>query len=595
MAEATAIRQKEAAAYAAESAEYSSNIDAVKKAVAAISKSNAKAFLQTGTAQVLRKLTIAKQDMLDADRQDILSFLSGSQAAGYVPQSAQIVGILKQMQDEMEAGSAEAKAAEETAIAIYEAMMIAKQKEVAALQTAIEEKLQRVGDLAVEIAQMKNDLTDTEEALMEDKAFLADLNTNCAKKKAEWDERVKTRASELLDLADTIKILSDDDALELFKKTLPGASASLVEVRVASAEVRRRALLSIRQARHASSIDRTRFDFVSLAIQGKKIGFEEVIAMINDLVVNLQAEQGEDDHKKYCAAEFDASDDKKKGLDRAVADLEIATAEDGIATLKAEIEALKDGIRTLDKQVAEATEQRKQENEDYTEMMAQDSAAKDVISFAKNRLNKFYNPKLYKAPPKRELTEEDRITVSMGGTLALTPPPAGIAGTGISASLVQERPAPAPETFGEYSKKSEENTGIILMIDLLIKDLDKEMTEANAQEKDAQADYEQMMRDSAEKRAGDSNALTEKGAAKANMEAELQAHQDSKASTSNELAATLKYISSLHAACDWLVQYYDIRKEARDSAIAALGQAKAVLSGADYSLVQTSKYLRRRF
>merc|ERR1711865_190662 len=126
-------------------------------------------------------------------------------------------------------------------------------------------------------------------------------------------------------------------------------------------------------------------------------------------------------------------------------------------------------------------------------------------------------------------------------------------------------------------------------------DLDKEMTEATAEEKDSQADYEQMTKDSADKRAEDSKALTDKEAAKANMEAELQAHQESKASTANELAATLEYIHSLHSECDWLGQYYDIRKDARDSEIDALGKAKAVLSGADYSLVQTtSKNLRKR-
>jgi hypothetical protein len=43
-----------------------------------------------------------------------------------------------------------------------------------------------------------------------------------------------------------------------------------------------------------------------------------------------------------------------------------------------------------------------------------------------NRLNKFYNPKLYKAPPKRVLSEEDQITVNMGGTLAPTAAPGGL-------------------------------------------------------------------------------------------------------------------------------------------------------------------------
>jgi len=596
MAEATAIREKEAAAYEKESAEASADIGAVDKAIAAISRGMAGGFLQTGSAQVLRRLLLAKSDMLDADRQDVLSFLSDTQGSGYVPASAQIVGILKQMADEMQAGFAEAKAAELEAIRIYKEMMAAKKKEVAALQKSIEEKLQRAADLGVEIAQMKNDLGDTEEALMEDKAFLADLERNCEKKKAEWDERVKTRALELVALADTIKILNDDDALELFKKTLPSASASLVEVKVTAADMRARALRTIRQAKLSSPKDRARLDFIALAIQGKKIGFEKVIAMIDEMVATLKTEQEEDDNKReYCAAELDVSDDKKKGLERAIGDLEtaIAQAEDGIATMKADIKALEDGIKTLDKQVAEATEQRKQENEDYTELMAQDAAAKDVINFAKNRLNKFYNPKLYKAPPKRELSEEDRITVNMGGTLAPTPPPAGIAGTGITA-LSQVKPPPAPETYGEYKKKNEENSGVLAMIDLLIKDLDKEMTQATAEEKDAQADYEQMMKDSAEKRAEDSKALTDKGAAKANMEAELQGHQDTHASTENEMAATLQYIHSLHSECDWLVQYYDIRKEARASEIDALGKARAVLNGADYSLVQTTKkHLRR--
>merc|ERR1719221_1091889 len=138
--------------------------------------------------------------------------------------------------------------------------------------------------------------------------------------------------------------------------------------------------------------------------------------------------------------------------------------------------------------------------------MASDTAAKDVLAFAKNRLNKFYNPKLYKAPPKRTLSEEDQITVNMGGTLAPTAAPGGIAGTGVTvlADVSEHAPPPPPEAPGAYAKKSEESGGVIAMINLLMKDLDKEMTEAKVSEKDAQADYEAMMSESAEKRAEDS-------------------------------------------------------------------------------------------
>merc|ERR1719473_2093222 len=142
----------------------------------------------------------------------------------------------------------EATAAENAAIKTYEELMAAKTKEVEALTAAIEEKMTRLGELQVEIVEMKEDLDDTTKALAEDKKFLADLEKNCATKTEEHQANMKLRGEELLALADTIKILNDDDALELFKKTLPGASA-FMQLRVTTAEQRRQALAAIRAAR----------------------------------------------------------------------------------------------------------------------------------------------------------------------------------------------------------------------------------------------------------------------------------------------------------------------------------------------------------
>jgi septal ring factor EnvC (AmiA/AmiB activator) len=588
MAEATALREKEAAAYAKESSEDSANIAACEQAYTAIEKGMGAAFLQSQSASRVLRVAQKRQEG------DLVAFLSGTQGENYAPASGEIVGILKQMHDEMEADFAEAKAAEEASIKAYDTLMQAKTKEVNALTKAIEEKMQRAGELAVEIVEMKNDLGDTAAALIEDKKFLADLEKNCKTKADEWEVIVKTRSEELLALADTIKILNDDDALELFKKTLPSA-ASFMQVESSSA-IRANALAAIRSAQRSSKFDRHHLDFIALAIQGKKIGFEKVITMIDDMVQTLKTEQVDDDNKKeYCGTELDSADDKKKSLEHSISDLEtvIADTKEAIATLEEEIDALEKTIKALDKAVAEATEQRKEENEDYTELMASDSAAKELLGFAKNRLNKFYNPKLYKAPPKRVLSEEDRITVNMGGTLAPTAAPGGIAGTGVTALAdVSEhsqdgvKPPPPPEAPGSYKTKSEDTNGVIAMIDLLVKDLDTEMTVSTTEEKDAQADYEQFMKDSAEKRAQDSKTLADKEAALADAQASLEKSTEEKTSTTKELAATLQYIQSLHSECDWLLQYFEVRKEARASEIDALGKAKAVLSGADYSLAQ---------
>jgi DNA repair exonuclease SbcCD ATPase subunit len=590
MAEATAIREKEAAAFAAEKSEFDTNIAAVAKATAAIEKGMTGSFLQTVAGQALKKLVLAQESMDDYDREQLTSFLSGSQE--YAPQSGQITGILKQMQDTMTAGLKSATDDESSAIKSYEGLMAAKTKEVEALTKSIEEKSVRLGETQVAIVEMKEDLDDTAKALLDDKKFLADLGKNCALKTKENEENMKLRSEELLALADTIKILNDDDALELFKKTLPGASASFVQV----VDQRKQALATIRAAQRGG---RPELNFLVLALEGKKIDFGKVISMIDEMVATLKVEQQDDDDKlEYCKMQFDAADDKKKGLERSVSNLEksIEKAKEAIAALADEIKALQEGIVALDKSVAEATEQRKEENKDYTDLMASDAAAKELLGFAKNRLNKFYNPKLYKAPPKRVLSEEERITVNMGGTLAPTAAPGGIAGTGVTVladvsahNAGQVAPPPPPATAAAFSKKSEESNGVIAMIDLMIGDLTKEMTEAETTEKDSQADYETAMKDAAEKRATDTKSLADKSKAKAETTADMEAATEEKAATTKTLMATLEYIQSLHAECDWLMQYYEVRKEARTGEIDSLKTAKSVLSGADFSLVQVDR------
>merc|ERR1719281_996726 len=173
--------------------------------------------------------------------------------------------------------------------------------------------------------------------------------------------------------------------------------------------------------------------------------------MIDEMVDVLHKEQGTDDQKKtYCEVEFDKADDKKKGLEKTVSDQEAAMgrAEEGIATLSDELAALAAGIAELDKSVAQATAQRQQEHTDYTELMASDTQAKDLLGVAKNRLNKFYNPKLYIAPPKKELTREEAVYQTVVPAFMQH----GVA------------PPPPPETFGAYTKKSQESTGVITMI-----------------------------------------------------------------------------------------------------------------------------------
>merc|ERR1719478_500933 len=238
---AKALRAKEAAAFAKESSDFKTNIAAMKKAIAAIEK-GATGFLQTSAGVTLKKLVVTL-DMSPTDRDVMSSFLS--EGGQYAPQSGEITGILKQMLDTMSGDLADAEAKEKEANENFEGQAAALTKTIETCTKKIETLLVRIGDAGVDLVNMKEDLDDTSKCLAEDKEFLANMDKTCAAKKEEWAARCKTRADELLALADTIKILNDDDALELFKKTLP--TPALLQTKVGSKEMRTAALQVLQQ------------------------------------------------------------------------------------------------------------------------------------------------------------------------------------------------------------------------------------------------------------------------------------------------------------------------------------------------------------
>merc|ERR1719162_2936300 len=515
---------------------------------------------------MLQRLTMAS-DLSNFDRNMVLSFLSGKTSEGYVPASGAITGILKQMEDTMVKDLNDIVSTEKSSIASYDDLMSAKGKEVAANTKAIESKSKRVGGLGVKIAELKIDLEDTSAGLAEDTKFLKNMDTTCAAKTAEWAVITKSRGEELVAISETIKILNSDDALEMFKKTLP--SSSLIQEATNKVNMKKQLLSVVQEirTRNPHQMNRMPLDLISMALSGRKVSFTKVTKMIDNMVKILGQEQADDDMKKeYCDKQFDFSDDKKKGLQRDIKDLQttIDDSKETIASLTDELKALAKGIKDLDGDVAESTETRKEEHQECNELMSSDSAAKELLAMAKNRLNKYYNPKLY-APEKKEAV---LVQISQHRAANI------------------DAPAPPPEAVKAYAAKSEESNGVISMLDMLAADLDKEMTEAETGEKAAQKEYESFMSDAATKRAGDSKSIGDKEGYKADAETELESANKGKTSKVNELMATEKYISGLHAECDWLISNFAVRKEARAGEIDSLKTAKSVLAGADFSLVQ---------
>eukprot|EP00811_Abedinium_folium_P020075 NODE_2903_length_2124_cov_11.025538.p1 GENE.NODE_2903_length_2124_cov_11.025538~~NODE_2903_length_2124_cov_11.025538.p1 ORF type:complete len:622 (-),score=234.01 NODE_2903_length_2124_cov_11.025538:258-1976(-) len=572
MANLKHVREAEAAKFAEFKATHEADIAALTQAIAALSNGlGGASFLQGKELQTMRNLLASQKRALDVDVEGVIAFLArGREAVNPGMESSEILGMLKQIKDDMAAELSAGIQAENAAIEQYNGLMAANTAEVNAIGETVERDLQRNGASAVEVVRGHDDLEDMRATLTENKAFFADLEKNCATRHQEFEEQAKTRAEELRALQETIKILSDDDALELFKKTLPSAAASFVQVTQSTAHLRQAAIVTIRAAQRNHVTDAAGLDFIALAIQGKQVGFGNVIAMIDDMVENLHKSQQTDEKKKaWCDEKIDTTNKDKSFFERSIADTESETeeAKQTLATVKEEIMALQEVIAKLDKAVAEASAQRKEEHAAHTAFLAENGASKQLIGFARNRLQKFYNPKLYKAPKKEELSREGRIYESHGNAAFA------------QVSLHKNAPEAA-----SYAVKHEENSGVMEMLSLLVKDLDKQATEAKVEEENTQADYKQMMQDSSMKRAASVKSVTMKVSNEATLEEELQTLEGGHASLSEKLTAKNKYLATLHEECDWLLQNYQARQEARTSEIDALGKSKAVLNGADYSM-----------
>merc|ERR1719469_83973 len=233
------------------------------------------------------------------------------------------------MKDTMAADLESMIGTEEQSTKDFNALIAAKEKQIASNTKNIESKTERLGQVNVDIVNLEDEVDDTAKAVVADKQFLANLKTSCKTKEAEWEERSKTRTQEQLALADTVKLLNDDDALELFKSTLP--SASFLQMKVSSKAVSQKALTILQST---SKQQDPRLDLVMLALSGHKArGFDQVLKMVDEMVVLLGKEQIDDDNKKaYCEEEIDATEDQKKGLELSLSDLSkaIQDAEENI-------------------------------------------------------------------------------------------------------------------------------------------------------------------------------------------------------------------------------------------------------------------------
>merc|ERR1719199_2137233 len=354
----------------------------------------------------------------------MVAFLEQKQGEGS-PGSDQIVGIMKQMLEDMQKGAAEADSEEAKAAAAFADLSASKTKEIQVATAAIETKTVRSGELAVSTVQAQNALDDSEAELADAEKTAATLKVQCVEKTKEFQARSALRAQEVAAISEAIAILNDDDALDVFKKAVPAAAmvqtVGFLQAKHGKASKMQKAhtmIAGLASTYNSKPLSLLAYSMrIQLKLGAKAQNFGMLMGMIDNMVKILGDEQAEDDkHKSFCNTEFDkAADEDAAAKDKlAGEDATITEVSDAIATIGSDVAALTEQIKELDKSVATATESRKAEHAEYTETQALNEAANALVEKAKQRLYKFYNPNLYVAPAKKELSMEDSLYVKAG-------------------------------------------------------------------------------------------------------------------------------------------------------------------------------------
>merc|ERR1719382_1972804 len=486
-----------------------------------------------------------------SDRRVVASFLQAPDyfdaaptfKQSYAPQSGEIFGILRQMQETFESNLAASQKEEMANQKAYGDLKAAKEEEISTGQAQIETKTEELATTDEKNAQSKTDMKDTKESLSADEQFLMMLKDKCSMTDKEWEERQKTRQLETEAVSKALEILSGDDAHDLYTRTF---NPALLQ-HGSTAHSKRRAAASEVLSRAARKLHRPQL--ITLAYQVKLDAFTRVKKAIDDMIAqHLKDKADEIKHKDFCVDEFNTNQLQTEKKEREKQDL-LAKIEDLEMTIKKlteAIEALKAEIAEMQVQLKRAGENREKENKEFQMTVADQRETQKLLQAALSVLAGFYGKKEASLMQKQE---------------PVGPPP--------------------PPGFETY-KKSAASGGVLAMIQQIISDAKAMEADTIRSEEDAQKAYEDFVKETNASIEAKSKEIVNKSEEKAKAEANLVETKEAKESVLLELEQLSNYNAQLHASCDFVLKNFELRQTARDEEVEALRQAKAILSGAKF-------------
>jgi len=641
--EATMLREKESKTFSATEKDTKTNLDGLSKAIPAIEKGmGGAALMQMKGSEMkmekLRRFVEVTKLLGNDDRSNVLAFLdqgSDDQDSSntQTQASGEILGILKNMKDEMEKDLADLQAQEKRDHESYNELKAAKVNEIGLNEKAVITKEKRVGALALQLSEDGHALEDATEEKANGEKFLANMKEQCATVEKDKAMRMKMRSDEIAAVSEAVNILNDDDALEVFSKAKSAALvqqkpktydallqlASQVGVKVAAIHQHRQMLLLSVHQKTKKSAGKGKEEPVPEATAG---GAEKLVGkMIDGMVAVLHDEDVGDEHKKaWCANEtmiaHQIETEKQETIDKTKT--EIAEQEDELATTVAEITALTEKIAALDKMVHEATENRKEQHQEFVDSFATSATALRLIDKAIKRLEKFYMPEKF-AKAKKATTDaalakaglsllHKKVDAKADADPALVAKMAAKMLPADFDALVQVHdststearfaaqvrngvdPVVIPDTPTTYEKK--ESGGVMGLMNDFKTDLKTDMTESETEEKFMAKEYVRVMTDAKATRDQDTKSKSNKEAAKAMLDQKLVDNKAKLALTEEELHNLELYLVQLHTECDFLMRNFEVRHEGRVDEETGLETAETIVTNEE---PPSHKEIEKRF
>jgi septal ring factor EnvC (AmiA/AmiB activator) len=538
---ATALREKQLAEFNDEEKEMLEAIKSLGAAVVVLSKHHSASLLDQRTlasvAALARNQMVQHQDMLrgaitPSQRRVITSFAQDS-APKYEAQSGEIFGILNQMKETFEANLAQTQEEEKSNAQAYDDLKKAKEAEIAAGQSSIDEKKQLLASTDETLAQSKEDREDTQAGLSSDEKFLLKLKETCKSTDSEWEERQRMRQEEIGACAKAIAILASDDARDQFSKTFN----SFLQVSHSSLRSQASQLLAGVAAKTSSS------DLAALAVSVKLDAFTQVKQAIDDMVADLEKEKAEEiKHRDYCIENLNENerDTAEKAHIKGRQEQKKEALESEIKSLGESIADLESQIAEMNTQLTRAKEDREAEHEVYLGTLKDQQETESLLTEALSVLKG-----VYKSP---------------------------------TDAFLQLRRIHQPEGFSEYHQ-NEGAVGIVMMIEQIIADTKAMQAEAKHDEQKAKDEYTNFKEETTKSIEQKRDQITDLKGQKSKTDEEAVEVGEELDGTKTDLENLSNDKNALKGECDFILKNFDVRQEARDEEVEALKQAKAILSG----------------